>query len=545
MADESGQPLRALFAKFFVQWDTNGFNAGVRAVDGLFGKLQQLGQALVGGAIVGGMVALTRSVIHQGDELATTADRLGIATGSLQEWQYAADLSDVSTEEMNAGLRILQRNLFEAANGGKEAAESFAKLGVHVKDANGETISTEGAIEEIADRFKEMTNPVEKSALAMKVFGRGGQALVPLLSRGREGIKELREEFQALGGGLSEETVEAANQADDAFKRLRLGTRSLILNAMTPFIKLATAGATKLKEWIVQFRQWSKGSDITKAALIALTVVAVASAAQIVIAWLPIIATTLAWTAALTGAILIIDDLIGLFTGSKSVIGDWIDQAFGEGSAQEVVKTVKGWWEQLKAVFAEAREVGKGDFFKDMQARLNDIAEIVKAIVAGIRYLNSIRTGKSDLGKTWLGKAASLIGLDERTTNDGGAGASGLGGPGSKPLEVSGAALTKSQESVAAPTVFGLGEGGSFFSGTGLSTPVNGPSLFANPTVPIGAAAPAVNAPARGSDEAKVNQILNLTVAPESKPDPNLVPMVKKAVDDANAQMLRDLAAGQ
>ncbi len=350
MADEGGTPLRALFAKFFVQWDTNGFNAGVRAVDGLFGKLQQLGQALVGGAIVGGMVALTRSVIHQGDELATTAERLGIATTALQEWQYAADLSDVSTEEMNAGLKFLQRNLFEASQGGKEAVEAFTKLGVQVKDAKGETISTEGALEGIADRFKEMTNPVEKTALAMKVFGRGGAALVPLLSRGREGIAELREEFHALGGGLNDETIEAANQADDAFKRLRLGVRSLIFNAMTPFIKIATTTATWLKNVIVQFRQWERGSSITKASLIALTVVAVAAASQIFVAWLPLIAVTLAWTAALVGAIIILDDIMTFFRGGHSVIGDWIDNAFGDGSSAKVRTFFGEAWERAKEV---------------------------------------------------------------------------------------------------------------------------------------------------------------------------------------------------
>ena len=543
MADESGTPLRLLFAKFFVQWDTNGFNAGVRAVDGLFGKLQQLGQALVGGAIVGGMVALTKSVIHQGDELATTADRIGIATTALQEWQYAADLSDVSTEEMNAGLRILQRNLFEAANGGKEALEAFTKLGVSVKDANGETISTEGAIEEIADRFAELTNPVEKSALAMKVFGRGGQALVPLLSRGREGIKELREEFHALGGGLSEETVEAANQADDAFKRLRLGVRSLIFNAMAPFIKAATSTATWLKNVIVQFRQWEKGSSVVKAALIALTVVAVASASQILVAWLPIIATTLAWTAALTGVILLIDDLITLFQGGKSVIGDWIDELFGEGSAKQVVDTVKGWWEQLKPVLEQAKELGKGEVFKDLKDSLKEISELVKLVVDGIKYLNGIRTGKVDLGKTWLGKAARAIGLDDSNTTDAGAGASGIGGAQSS-LVVPGLTMTRPQEKAAAPSVFGAGETGSFFGSTGLTTPVNGPSLFANPAVPIGAAAPVASAPARGSDEAKIQQVLNLSVAPEAKPDPNLIPMVEKAVQNANDRLVRELAGG-
>jgi hypothetical protein len=263
MADEGGTPLRVLFAKFFVQWDTNGFNAGVRAVDGLFGKLQELGQALVGGAIVGGMVALTRSVIHQGDELATTADRLGIATDALQEWQYAADLSDVSTEEMNAGLRFLQRNLFDAANGGKETAEAFQKAGVSAETIK--SLSTEGALEEIADKFKGMSKPAEKSALAIKLFGRGGQALVPLLSRGSAGIKELREEFEELGGGLNDETIEAANQADDAFKRLRLGVKSLIECDAT-FYQGATATATWLKGVIVQFRQWERGTSVTKAA---------------------------------------------------------------------------------------------------------------------------------------------------------------------------------------------------------------------------------------------------------------------------------------
>lgn len=519
----AGTPLRELFARFTTEFDTSALVKGSAAVDGLFGKLSEIGSALAGGAIVTGLVGFTNHVIEQGDALATTAERIGITTEELQEWTYVADLADVSAEELGTAFKFASKNIYEAANGGKEAAETFAKLGIKTKDANGDVLQTGDLIEQVADKFAEMNDPVEKTALALKIFGKGGQALVPLLNKGTEGIVELRAEFEALGGGLTDDTVAAANEADDAFKRLRFSVRGLTANAVTPFIKMATAAATRIKDWVVEFKKLSKGSEVVKATIIALSIAAVAAALPVLIAWAPVILTTLAWVAALTLAIAAIDDLITLFQGGKSVIGDWIEDQFGEGSTQKFVENMTAVWEDLKKAFEGVKEVAKGEMFADLKSALGSVADIIKAIVDGLKYIQSVRNGKTDLGQTWLGKVGRAIGLDDRTLSDKGA----------TPLT---SAIAERASRAEAGTALGSAGESSFFSSLPGSS-----SAYGFSTAEI--AAPVVNTPA-SAEGAKIQQLINVTVAPEAKPDPRLVPMVKGAVKDALDQHARELAAG-
>lgn len=523
---DGGTPLRQLFASFFVNFDKSALVSGAAAVDGLFGKLAQFGTALAGGAIVTAVAAFTNHVIHQGDELITTAERLSVATEALQEWRYVADLADVSNEELSAGFRLLQRNVQGALEGGAEQAKAFQSLGLSIADLKGADL--DAILTKAADGFTKLESPIKRTALAQQLFGRGGAALVPLLSKGSAGIQELKDEFRELGGGLNNETLAAANAADDAFKRLKFSLSSLTSNAVTPFIIGATKVATWLKDLVVSFKKWEKGTALVKAGIIALTAVAIAAALPIIIAWAPLIATTLAWTAALTGAILILDDIITMFEGGQSVIGDWIEETFGIGSTAEVIKTAKEWWELLKGAVTDAWKVVKDDMgpaLKDLKNDLKDVGELIKLIVDGFKYLSGLRSGKKDLGDTWLGKVAKVVGFSGKEINNA---APELGKSLGASFAVPGLTLPGDQQ----PPTFGAGSSGEF-GGGGLAIPI-----------PLSASTPSVPVPAGSGGAAQVQQIINLSVAPEAKPDPKLVPMVRRAVTDALDQQARELAAG-
>lgn len=522
MAEGGGTALRELFARFFVDFDDTALVKGAHAVDGLFEKLAEVGHALVGGAIVGELIHFTHTVIEQGFALTITAQRLGIATQALQEWQYVGNLAGVSTEEMTAGLRILQRNLFSAGEGGAEAAKDFAKIGIVGQDLKESDLDK--VLEKAADGFAKLQNPIEQTALAQKLFGRGGAALLPLLKKGSAGIAEMKEEFKELGAGLNDDTIHAANEAEHAIFKLGLSARSLISNAMLPFIKATVFVAEKLKDWLIGFKKLAAGSSIVSAALIALGTVAAFMAGRVLITFLPVIATTLAWAAALGAVILIIDEVITLFSGGESVIGDWIDQNFGEGSAKAFVASVKEIWEGIKAGLDPVLTALKGDVLKDMKDALHEVQDLVDHIVAGFKYLGSVIHGSTDLGKTWLGSIGRAIGLKDNSA-DGGKPVPFQAGPG----VALGAAGTNTPGAINLPpeqSLFGSLPGGNVISSVGA---LGGP-----PPIPSSS----------GGDAAKIQNIINVAVAPNAAPDPKLVPMVRQAVTEALDQANRDTSAG-
>lgn len=64
----------------------------------------------------------------------------------------------------------------------------------------------------IAQQFSTMPNGPEKTALAMRLFGRAGVSMLPFLSKGAKGIKELQEQSDALGTTLSGDDLDAVKE---------------------------------------------------------------------------------------------------------------------------------------------------------------------------------------------------------------------------------------------------------------------------------------------------------------------------------------------
>ena len=66
-----------------------------------------------------------------------------------------------------------------------------------------------------------MEDGAGKTALAIKLFGKSGADLIPLLNQGRAGIKELTDEAAKLGIVISTETAAKAEQFNDTLKNYR------------------------------------------------------------------------------------------------------------------------------------------------------------------------------------------------------------------------------------------------------------------------------------------------------------------------------------
>jgi hypothetical protein len=215
-----------------------------------FALLDHLGGAFdaVFGAIEKGVTEAFKTV-HEvammGDEIGSTAEQLGIAAGALQELGYAAKLSDADAEGLTAGLRFLSRAAAEAAGGSKEAQEALR--GIKYSDAKG-LLSVQDIFENVADKFATLPNGVEKVNLAMKLFGRQGASLIPMLNKGADGIAALRAEAQASGVVLSDSVLQASGAYDDAFKRLEGSIQGLKNQFAGPVIEKVTELFGRLRE---------------------------------------------------------------------------------------------------------------------------------------------------------------------------------------------------------------------------------------------------------------------------------------------------------
>jgi len=164
------------------------------------------------------------------NEIERQAAVLGISTDELQKWQYAAKMSDVNAQEFAIGIKLLSRNMEDASSGSGDAAKYFSAMGISVKTTQGHLRPLNDVMGDIMDKFASWEDGPRKIAIAMQLFGRSGETLIPLLNKGKTGFNELAEEARKLGIILSPELIQKGSQAEDIFKKINEQLRVAKLN---------------------------------------------------------------------------------------------------------------------------------------------------------------------------------------------------------------------------------------------------------------------------------------------------------------------------
>lgn len=188
----------------------------------VLGKLGPAG--LIAGASIAalgvGMTALVLPVVRAGDEFFKLSQKTGVSVEALTALDYAAKLSDVTTEGLTKALQKLSIAMFDTQVNGDEGSAALKALGVSATDVHGQIRPTEAVLLDLAEKFARMPDGADKAALAVKLFGKEGLAIIPFLNQGREGITALMEEAQRLGLVMSEDVARASEVFNDNLTRL-------------------------------------------------------------------------------------------------------------------------------------------------------------------------------------------------------------------------------------------------------------------------------------------------------------------------------------
>lgn len=180
---------------------------------------QMMGTAMVAGAGAFA-VAITRA-INAADELGKSAQKLGMTTEALSGLQYAAELSGLSNEDLSTSINKLNKSI-------AEGNPAFEAMGISLKDVNGNLKSSDQVLQEVAGKFVTYKDGVEKSALAMEVFGKSGARMVPLLNSGADGLNAMAEEARSLGLVISSDMAKSAEAFNDNLTRVQKTQSGLV-----------------------------------------------------------------------------------------------------------------------------------------------------------------------------------------------------------------------------------------------------------------------------------------------------------------------------
>lgn len=193
------------------------------------------------------------------DEILTLSTQTGLATDTLQEFRYMAELIDVPVDTVTGSLRKLTNNMQSAASGTGSAYEAFSALGVAVTDSSGHLRRAEDVFYDTIDALGSMNNETERDAYSMDIFGRSAQDLNPLIEAGSDAIEDFAQEAHEMGYVLDDEALESLGAMDDSFERIKLqleAVRNQIIVEMAPAIE----------EMANAFLEWARTVDWSEVA---------------------------------------------------------------------------------------------------------------------------------------------------------------------------------------------------------------------------------------------------------------------------------------
>lgn len=196
-----------------------GFASVTNGLKTLGRSVFNLKTAIVGAVGAGGFGALIQSSINAGDELAKTADKLGVTTQALAGLRHAAELTGVSTGTMDMAMQRFTRRAAEAAKGTGEAKGALQELGIDAEAIV--RLPLDEQMNVVADAMSGVTSQSDRVRLAMKLFDSEGVALVNTLGGGAEALKAMTSEAEHLGLTLSRTDTAQMEAANDAITRLR------------------------------------------------------------------------------------------------------------------------------------------------------------------------------------------------------------------------------------------------------------------------------------------------------------------------------------
>jgi hypothetical protein len=232
-------------------------------------KAGWIGLTMKVGIFMAAFYAAKRMIYDTGKEIASTtmeiqrqANIIGMDVVAFQKWQYAAKMSDVNAGELSIGIKLLSKNMEAASKGSGEAARYFEAMGISVKNSSGDLRPLNDVMLDVMDKFASWEDGPRKIAIALQLFGRSGQQLIPLLNQGKEGFEKFSQEAENLGIILSPNLIKKGSEAEDIFKRLESQFTATKLS-LAPLVLESTRAINSILSDFNRLDKWLKENKAT------------------------------------------------------------------------------------------------------------------------------------------------------------------------------------------------------------------------------------------------------------------------------------------
>jgi hypothetical protein len=366
------------------------------------GFFSELGETLTGVAAVFGASELLhgiRETTESLEQLAHLSEQTGIATEKLEFYGFVVGQVGGDVGDFRMQLSSLQRALSSTESATAPQTAALKKLGIETSGLKDGSEDMNTILPQIFENFGKLKNPAEEAAVATRLFGRSGLALLPVLREGAKGFEEYRQKFEETGGATPQESIERAKEYERAIKLMNAAFGDLKTHLVTGVLPALTHAT----EWVTSFTSnlghFLKGTTASEHAVFAL---AAAFAGPLFAALKPFLLPGLKFLAIYAA----VDDVLAFLEGKDSLLGRALDGVFGSGTADKV----RAWVLDAKNAFLDFQGSAQATF-EALNSSQSTFTE--KALASFVAFMRDASNGFPVLGASWKmnldGMAASLV----------------------------------------------------------------------------------------------------------------------------------------
>ena len=213
------------------------------------GQLRSFGKAVKSTAMTLGvafgasqLIGAFKSLNGEMDSIAKRSSTLRIDAERYQQFSYAARRTGTEIGTVEAGMKRLDMTLAKAVSGEKSAIDAFRALGLDLAEIR--KLQPDQLFDLVARSLSEITDPAEKSAAQLAIFGKNGAELNNFL---RDYLK-LGNEAREKGLLFTNEDIKAAEQLTDAFTDFGQAIKVLVGNSgLTEWLRDVAEGIQAVK----------------------------------------------------------------------------------------------------------------------------------------------------------------------------------------------------------------------------------------------------------------------------------------------------------
>jgi len=170
------------------------------------------------------------AAMEAGGALIDLSAQTGLAVDKLMVLQTAFEQAGLGADSVQPIVNKMQKAIVAAAESGGEAAKTFDKLGISASSLS--AMNAEQQMQTLGAAINGITNPAERSAAAMEIFGKSGGKMLALFAAG--GLDDAAKSIGAQAAlmkenaGIFDRVTDVLGQAAKKLQGLYVGMAAVI-----------------------------------------------------------------------------------------------------------------------------------------------------------------------------------------------------------------------------------------------------------------------------------------------------------------------------